>query len=72
MVDPNTPLPRRLAGAAIDFELRRTATVPKSITVVPGESVVTMHAALSLAELAPAKKPGRRRTSTRDSSAVVR
>lgn len=56
---PNPALARQIARAAYEFEQRRTGTVPKSITVVLGEStlVITMHAALSPAELALAKSP---------------
>jgi uncharacterized protein YbcI len=60
MESPNPALAKQIARAAYDFEQRRTGTVPKSITVVLGEStvVITMHAALSRAELALAKSPG--------------
>ena len=59
MESPNPALAKQTARAAYDFEQRRTGTVPKSITVVLGEStvVITMHAALSPAELALAKSP---------------
>ena len=50
---------QQIARAAIDFEVKRTGRVPKSISVVVGpESVViTLHEALSPAERTLAQSP---------------
>lgn len=50
---------QQIAHAASAFELQRTGHAPKSVTVVQcdGTLVVTLHGALSPAELALAKSP---------------
>jgi uncharacterized protein YbcI len=50
---------QQIAQAAIAFEQRRTGNAPKSVTVVLSENtlVITLHGALSPAELALAKSP---------------
>jgi uncharacterized protein YbcI len=50
---------KQVALAACEFERRRTGNSPKSVTVVLGENtlVITLHGALSPAELALAKSP---------------
>jgi uncharacterized protein YbcI len=56
----NSTVAQQIAQAAIAFEQRRTGNhVPKSVTVVlfEGTLVITLHEALSPAELAMSKSP---------------
>lgn len=55
----NSTMAQQIAHAASAFELQRTGHAPKSVTVVQcdGTLVVTLHGALSPAELALAKSP---------------
>src|SRR5438477_1198040 len=60
MNNSNSTIARRIAQAAIAFELRRTGNhVPKSVTVVLSEGtlVITLHEALSPAERQLAQSP---------------
>jgi hypothetical protein len=61
MNNPETTVAQQMAQAAIAFEQRRTANhVPKSVSVVLNEGtlVITLHEALSSAEMAWACPPG--------------
>jgi uncharacterized protein YbcI len=55
----NSAMARKVCLAACDFERRRTGSFPKSVTVVLSESalVITLHGALSPAEMALARSP---------------
>lgn len=57
MNEPRSMMAQQIAQAASAFEHRRTGNVPKSVTVVISENtlVITLHGALSPAELALAK-----------------
>lgn len=59
MDNSNSDLAKQVALAACDFERRRTGNSPKSVSVVLGEKtvVITLHGALSPAEIALAKNP---------------
>lgn len=59
MIDPSTTMAQQVAQAAIDFQQRRTGRAPGTVTVVlSGETlVVTLHDALSPAEMALARNP---------------
>ncbi len=59
MDSSNSAMAKQVALAACDFERRRTGNLPRSVTVVlSGETlVITLHGALSPAELALAKSP---------------
>jgi len=59
MDNSNSAMAKQVALAASNFEQQRTGHLPKSVTVVlSGDTVViTLHGALSPAELALAKNP---------------
>ena len=59
MENSHSDMAKQVALAACEFERRRTGNSPKSVTVVFSENtlVVTLHGALSPAELALAKSP---------------
>jgi uncharacterized protein YbcI len=54
-----TTMAQQIAQAAIAFETKRTGHTPKSVTVVVSDStlLITLHGALSLAEIALATSP---------------
>lgn len=55
----NATIAKQVALAAMDFEQQRTGRVPQSVTAVMSDNtlVITLHAALSPAEMALAKTP---------------
>src|SRR5262245_11203637 len=57
MAEPDSTMARQIARAASEFEQRRTGHAPQSISVVMSERtvVITLHGALSPAELALAR-----------------
>lgn len=59
MIHSNTTMAEQIAQAAIAFEKRRTGHTPKSVTVVLSDNtlMITLHGALSPAEIALAKSP---------------
>ncbi len=59
MDQSNSTVARKLAEAASAFEQRRTGHAPRSVTVVLSENtlVITLHGALSPAEMALAQNP---------------
>jgi uncharacterized protein YbcI len=59
MIQPNSTMAQQIAQAAIAFERGRTGHKPKSVTVVMSDRtlVITLHGALSPAEIALAKSP---------------
>jgi uncharacterized protein YbcI len=59
MIRSNPNMAQRIAQAAIAFEKKRTGHAPKSVTVVMSDNtlMITLHGALSPAELALAKSP---------------
>lgn len=59
MENCNSVMAEQVALAACDFERRRTGNSPKSVSVILNENtlVITLHGALSPAELALAKNP---------------
>ncbi len=58
-IKSNSPMAEKVAQAAVAFELKRTGHSPKWVTVVMCETtlVITLHDALSPAEMALAKTP---------------
>ena len=58
-IKSNSPMAEKVAHAAVAFELKRTGHSPKWVTVVMCETtlVITLHDALSPAEMALAKTP---------------
>lgn len=56
---PNSSIARRIAQAASVFELQRTGHAPRSVTVVMSDTtlVITLHGALTQAEMALAESP---------------
>ncbi|MEX2111609.1 MAG: Na-translocating system protein MpsC family protein [Pirellulales bacterium] len=60
MDSSSSDMAKQVALAACDFERRRTGNLPRSVTVVlSGDTlVITLHGALSPAELALAGSPG--------------
>lgn len=59
MIKSNVNMARQIAQAAIAFEKRRTGHAPKSVTVVMSDNtlMITLHGALSPAEVAMARSP---------------
>jgi uncharacterized protein YbcI len=59
MIQSNSTMAQQIAQAALVFEQRRTGHAPKSVTVVLSDNtlVITLHGALSPAEVALAKIP---------------
>lgn len=59
MEKSNSTVARQIAQAALEFEKRRTGHMPHYVTVVLSENtlVITLHGALSAAELALSKSP---------------
>jgi uncharacterized protein YbcI len=59
MIKSNSGMAQQIAQVAIAFEQRRTGHTPKSVTVVMSDStlMITLHGALSRAEIALAKSP---------------
>ena len=59
MIRSNANMAQQIAQAAVAFEKRRTGHVPKSVTVVMSDNtlMITLHGALSPAEVALAKSP---------------
>ena len=59
MIKSNSPMAEKIAQAAMAFEQGRTGHAPKWATVVMSETtlVITLHEALSPAEMALAKTP---------------
>ena len=59
MDEPSATRAQRIARAASDFERERTARAPASVAVLLGGEtlVITLHGALSPAELAVARSP---------------
>jgi uncharacterized protein YbcI len=60
MITSSPTIAHQIAQAAVAFERQRTGVTPRSVAVVLGEGtlVVTLHGALSPAELALARSPG--------------
>jgi uncharacterized protein YbcI len=58
-IQSNSPMAEKVAQAAMAFEQRRTGHTPKWVTVVMCETtlVITLHEALSPAEMVLAKTP---------------
>ncbi len=59
MIESEAGMAQQIAQAAIAFELSRTGHSPKSVTVVMTDNtlMITLHGALSPAEIALAKSP---------------
>jgi uncharacterized protein YbcI len=59
MDKPQSKMAEQVAQAAVAFERQRTGHAPESVTVVLSDAtvVITLHGALSPAEMALAKKP---------------
>ena len=59
MIKSPATMAKQIAQAAIAFEKRRTGHTPKSVTVVMSDNtlMITLHGALSPAEVALAKSP---------------
>lgn len=59
MIESNSPMAEKVGQAAVAFELKRTGHSPRWVTVVMCETtlVITLHDALTLAEMALAKTP---------------
>jgi uncharacterized protein YbcI len=59
MNQPSATMAKQIAEAASAFEEQRTGHAPKSVTVVLSDNtlVITLHGALSRAEMALAKSP---------------
>ncbi len=59
MIRSNANMAQQIARAAIAFEKKRTGHAPKSVTVVMSDNtlMITLHGALSPAEIALAKSP---------------
>ena len=59
MIKSNANMAQQIAQAAIAFEKKRTGHSPKSVTVVMSDNtlMITLHGALSPAEIALAKSP---------------
>jgi uncharacterized protein YbcI len=59
MIKSNANMAQQIARAAIAFEKKRTGHAPKSVTVVMSDNtlMITLHGALSPAEVALAKSP---------------
>ena len=59
MIKSNSSMAQQIAQAAIAFEQKRTGHTPQSVTVVLSDStlMITLHGALSPAEIALAKTP---------------
>src|SRR5215207_1600840 len=59
MIPSTTTMAQKIAHAAIAFETQCTGHTPKSVTVVMSDStlLITLHGALSPAEIALAKSP---------------
>jgi uncharacterized protein YbcI len=59
MIRSNSSMAQQIAKAAIAFEQRRTGHRPRSVTVVMSDNtlMITLHGALSPAEIALAKHP---------------
>lgn len=59
MIKSSASMAQQIAQAAIAFEKGRTGHTPKSVTVVMGDHtlMITLHGALSPAEIALAKSP---------------
>jgi uncharacterized protein YbcI len=59
MIKSNSPMAEKVAQAAVAFEQQRAGHAPKWVTVVMCETtlVITLHEALSPAEMALAKTP---------------
>ena len=59
MIRSNSTMAKQVAQAAIAFEKKRTGHTPKSVTVVMSDNtlMITLHGALSPAEMALAKSP---------------
>jgi uncharacterized protein YbcI len=59
MAEPKSTMAQQVAQAASDSQRQRTGRVPKAVTVVLNEDklVVTLHEALSPAEIALAQSP---------------
>jgi uncharacterized protein YbcI len=59
MIKSNANMAEQIAQAAIAFEKKRTGHAPKSVTVVMSDNtlMITLHGALSPAEVALAQSP---------------
>jgi uncharacterized protein YbcI len=59
MIKSSATIAKQIAQAAIAFEKKRTGHTPKSVTVVLSDNtlMITLHGALSPAEVALAKSP---------------
>ncbi|MCE9530550.1 MAG: DUF2294 domain-containing protein [Planctomycetes bacterium] len=59
MIQSNMSMAQQIAKASIAFEKNRTGITPKSVTVVMSDNtlMITLHGALSPAEIALAKSP---------------
>ena len=59
MIKSDSNMAQQIAHAAIAFEQQRTGHAPKSVTVVLSDNtlMITLHGALSPAEMALAKSP---------------
>ena len=59
MIQSGSIMAQQIAQAALVFEERRTGHAPKSVTVVMSDNtlMITLHGALSPAEIALAKSP---------------
>ncbi len=59
MIKSSESMAKQIAQAAIAFEQKRTGHTPKSVTVVMSDNtlMITLHGALSPAEVALAKSP---------------
>ena len=57
MTTSDASMAQQIARAAMDFEKKRTGHAPKSVTVVMSDNtlMITLHGALSPAEIALAK-----------------
>src|ERR1019366_7156859 len=59
MITANSKMAKQIAQAAIAFEKKRTGHTPKSVSVVMSDNtlMITLHGALSPAEIAVAQSP---------------